>query len=64
VGLFEAMTVRLVVERHWLRELVQTLERIVDDGRNRIGQSRDDSTAQIDAHAWAQVNARLGRLRR
>jgi RNA:NAD 2'-phosphotransferase (TPT1/KptA family) len=29
-----------------------------------IGQFPDDYTAQIDAHAWAEVNARLGRLRR
>lgn len=58
-GSLEAMAVRLLVERHWSREFVQTLERIVEDGRTLISGSSDESGGQVDAHAWAEVNSRF-----
>lgn len=58
-GALEATAVRLAVEKHWSPDLVATLERIVDDGRALVQRAGIDPDGQIDAHAWAEVNARF-----
>lgn len=55
----EATAVRLAVERHWSYQFVAKLERIVNDGQALIRPSSIDPEIQIDAHAWAEVNARF-----